>query len=145
MTKSLIFLSCPAAATSSLPELEALRKKLGDAEAQLKARSDECSRLRKVEGELGETIKQMATSAATLKQEHEAELLRMVKAQEMLQKERDDAVAGLKAAKTSHQKELLAAQGQAGNAMEALLEIDDILSGKSASSVADMVLLVPPN
>ena len=76
----------------------------------------------------------MTASAATLKKEHEAELLQMVKAQEVLQKERDDAVAGLETAKTSHQKELLAAQGQTGNAMEALLEIDDMLSGKSPPS-----------
>ena len=145
MTKLLTFLSCLAAATSGLPELEVLRKKLGDAESQLKARSDECDRLREVEGELGEAIKQMTTSAATLKQEHEAELLQMVKAQEVLQKERDDAVAGLEAAKTSHQKELLAAQGQAGNAMEALLEIDDMLSGKFPAAVADMVAFLPPS
>ena len=134
MKTVLTFLSCRAAATSNLPELEALWKKLGEAESQLKARSDECDRLRKVEGELSETVKQLSGSAVTMKQEHEAELLRLVKVEEALQKERDDAVAGLEAAKTSHQKELLAAQGQTGNAMEALLEIDDMLSGNSPPS-----------
>ena len=133
-------LSCSAAATSALPELEALRKKLGDVESRLKARSDECDRLWKVEGELNETVKQLSTSATTMKPEHEAELLRLVKVEEALQKERDDAVAGLEAAKTSHQKELLAAQGQANDAIEALSEIDDLLNGELPPAVADMVL-----
>ena len=129
-----------AAATSALSELEALRKKLGEVESQLKARSDKCDRLRKVEGELNETVKQLSTSATTAKQEHEAELLRLVKSEEALQKERDDAVAGLEAAKTSHQKELLAAQGQANDAIEVLSEIDDLLNGKLPPTVADLVL-----
>ena len=74
-----------------------------------------------------------------MKQEHEAELLRLVKVEEALQKERDDAVAGLEAAKTSHRKELLAAQGQAKDAIEAMSEIDDLLNGKLPPAVADMV------
>ena len=130
-----------AAATSALPELEALRKKLGEVESQLKARSDECDRLRKVEGELNETVKQLSTSAVTMKQEHEVELLRLVKVEEALQKERDDAVAGLEAAKTSHQKELLAAQGQANDAIMALSEIDDRLSGKFPPVISDLAFL----
>ena len=75
-----------------------------------------------------------------MKQEHEVELLRLVKVEEALQKERDDAVAGLEAAKTSHQKELLAAQSQANDAIEAMSEIDDLLNGKLPPAVADMVL-----
>ena len=129
-----------AAATSALPELEALRQKLGEAESQLKAHSDECDRLRKVEGELSETIKHLSASAATTKQEHEAELLRVLKVEEALQKERDDAVAGLEAAKVSHQKELLAAQGRANEAVEVMSAIDDLLNGKLPPAVADMVL-----
>ena len=129
-----------AAATSALPELEALRKKLGEVESQLKARSDECDCLRKKLGEVNETVKQLSTSAVTMKQEHEVELLRLVKVEEALQKERDDAVAGLEAAKTSHQKELLAAQSQANDAIEAMSEIDDLLNGKLPPAVADMVL-----
>ena len=119
-----------AAAASALPELETLRKKLGEVEGQLKARNEECGRLQKVEGELNNTVKQLTNSAAVLKQEHEAELIRLVKIEEMLQKERDDVVAGLEAAKTSHQQALLAAQGLARDAHAALSEIDDQLSGK---------------
>jgi len=63
-----------AAVASALPELETLRKKLGEAENQLKARDEERSRLQKVEGELNATVKQLTSSAAALKQEHEAEL-----------------------------------------------------------------------
>ena len=63
-----------------------------------------------------------------------------MKVEEALQKERDDAVAGLEAAKTSHQKELLAAQSQANDAIEAMSEIDDLLNGKPPPAVADMVL-----
>ena len=96
----LVFL---AVAASALPELEMPRKKLGEVEGQLKARDEECSRLLKVEGELNTTVKQLTNSAAALKQEHEAKLIRLVKIEETLQKERDDAVAGLEAAKTSYQ------------------------------------------
>ena len=76
-----------------------------------------------------------------MKQEHEVELLRLVKVEEALQKERDDAVSGLEAAKTSHQKALLAAQGQANDAITALSEIDDQLSGKLPPAVSDLALL----
>ena len=124
-----------AVAASALPELETLRKKLGEVESQLKARDEECGRLQKVEGELNNTVKQLTNSAAVLKQEHEAELIRLVKIEETLQKERDDAVAGLEAAKTSHQQALLAAQGQARDAHAALSEIDDQLSGKFPPAV----------
>ena len=132
---------CLAVATSALPELDTLRKKLGEVESQLKARNEECDRLLKVEGELNNTVKQLTTSAATLKQEHEAELLRLVKVEEVLQKERDDAVAGLEAANTSHQRALLAAQGQARDAHAALSEIDDQLSGKFPPAISDLTLL----
>ena len=76
-----------------------------------------------------------------MKQEHEAELLRLVKVEEALQKERDDAVAGLEAAKTSHQKALLAAQGQANDAIAALSEIDDRLNGKFPPVISDLAFL----
>ena len=58
---------CLAVATSALPELDTLRKKLGEAESQLKARTEECDRLLKVEGELNNTVKQLTASVATLK------------------------------------------------------------------------------
>ena len=121
--------------------MDTLRKKLGEVESQLKARNEECDRLLKVEGELNNTVKQLTTSAATLKQEHEAELLRLVKVEEVLQKERDDAVAGLEAANTSHQRALLAAQGQARDAHAALSEIDDQLRGKFPPAVSDLTFL----
>ena len=127
-----------AAAASALPELETLRKKLGEAENQLKARDEECSRLQKVEGELNATVKQLTSSAAALKQEHEAELVRLVKTEETLRKERDDAVAGLEAAKISHQQTLLAAQGQARDAHAALSEIDGQLGGKFSLAVSGL-------
>ena len=76
-----------------------------------------------------------------MKQEHEAELLRLVKVEEALQKERDDAVAGLEAAKTSHQRALLAVHGQASDAYAALSEIDDQLSGKFPPATSDLTLL----
>ena len=76
-----------------------------------------------------------------MKQEHEVELLRLVKVEEALQKERDDDVASLEAAKTSHQKALLAAQGQANDAIMALSEIDDRLNGKLPPAVSDLALL----
>ena len=59
----------------------------------------------------------------------------------MLQKERDDAIAGLEAAKTSHQRALLAAQGQASDAYAALSEIDDQLSGKFPPVTSDLTFL----
>ena len=127
-----------AVAASALPELETLRKKLGEVESQLKARNDECDRLLKVEGELNKTVKQLTNSAAALKQEHEAELIQLVKIEETLQKERDDAVARLEAAKTSYQRELLAAQGQAKDAHTALSEIDGQLSGKFPPAVSGL-------
>ena len=133
--------NCLAVATSALPELETLRKKLGEVESQLKARNDECDRLLKIEGELNKTVKQLSNSAATMKQEHEAELLRLVKVEEALQKERDDAVAGLEAAKTSHQRALFAAQSQASDAHAALSEIDDQLRGKFPPAISDLTFL----
>ena len=127
-----------AVAASALPELEMLRKKLGEVESQLKARNEECGRLLKVEGKLNNTVKQLTNSAAFLKQEHEAELIQLVKVKEVLQKEHDDAVAGLEAAKTSHQQALLGAQGQAWDAHAALSEIDDQLSGKFPPAVSSL-------
>ena len=127
-----------AVAASALPELETLRKKLDVVESQLKARNDECDRLLKVEGELNKTVKQLTNSAAALQQEHEAELIRLVKVEEALQKECDDAVAELEAAKTSHQRALLAAQGQARDAHAALSEIDDQLSGKFPPAISGL-------
>ena len=73
-----------------------------------------------------------------MKLEYEAELLRLVKVEEVLQKERDDAVAGLEAANTSHQRALLAAQGQASDTQAALSEIDDQLSGKFPPAVSGL-------
>ena len=127
-----------AAAASALTELETLWKKLGEVEGQLKASDEECRRLRKVEGELNTTVKQLTSSAAILKQEHEAELIRLVKIEETLQKERDDAVAGLEAAKISHQQALLVAQGRARDAHAALSEIDGQLGGKFSLAVSGL-------
>ena len=134
----LICLDFLAVAASALPELETLRKKLGEAESQFKARDEECSWLQKVEGELNATVKQLTSSAAALKQEHEAELIRLVQIEETLRKERDDAVDGLEAAKTSQQQALLAAQGQVQDAHAALSEIDSQLGGKFSPAVSGL-------
>ena len=113
-----------AVAASVLPEMETLKNRLGEVEDQLKdqiatvgALTQERDRLLVVEGELNGTIQQLTSAATTLKREHEVELLRLAKVEEGLQKERDEAVQKLEAATDSHQRALLAAQGQANEAL----------------------------
>ena len=94
--------------------------------------------MHKVEGELNATVKQLTSSATALKQEHEAELVRLVKIKETLRKERDDAVAGLEAAKISHHQALLTAQGQARDAHAARPKVDGQLGGKFSLAVSGL-------
>ena len=138
---SLAFTYLLTASTFALPELETLQKRLSKVEGQLDERTttvgaltQERDRLLLVEGELNGTLQRQAGKLSTLQREHRAELEQLVAThttvEEGLQKERDEAVSKLEATANSHQRALLAAQGQADSALDALREMDDMIGGK---------------
>ena len=131
----------PAGAAFVLPEMEAHKKKLADVEGQLRDRTttvgtltEERDRLVQVETDLNRTVQRQSTELADLKRDHETELGQLAAAHtttvETLQKERDEAVAKLETATTNHQQTLLLAQGQASDAMMAIIEMDGKIAGK---------------
>ena len=87
-----------------------------------------------METELNRTIQRQSTELTDLKKDHAAELEQLATAHattaETLQKERDEAVAQLETATTTHRRALLLAQGQARDAMAAVIEMDDRIYGK---------------
>ena len=122
--------------------MEALKKKLADVEGQLRDRTttvgaltEERDRLVLVETELNRSIQRKVTELADLKRDHTAELEQLAAAHmttvETLQKEQDEAVSKLETATDAHRRALLMAQGQANDAMVAVMVMDDKIAGKS--------------
>ena len=139
--------------------METLKKRLSEVEDQLKERTasvgaltQERDRLLLVEGELNGTVQRLTGEVTNLKRVHRAELDQLVEArmtvEEGLQKERDDAIQKLEVDTSTHRRAMLAAQGQASEALAALCEMDEQISGKffSISSgclfAADSICLI---
>ena len=122
--------------------MEALKKRLADIEGQLQDRTTTVGTLTEerdwlvlAETKLNRIIQQQVTKLADLKRDHTAELGQLAPAHtttvETLQKERDEAVSKLETATDTHRRALLTAQGQANDAMVAVMEMDDKIAGKS--------------
>ena len=121
--------------------METLKTRLREVEDLLKERTasvdmltKEHDRLLLVEGELNGIVQRLTGKLSNLKKSHQGELDRLLEArttvEEALPKERDGTVQKLEVATRTHERALLAAQGQASEAPAALCEMDEQFSGK---------------